>query len=122
MTQIHQRVSTRQHVRCYRFGIRCRQTARHAIWIFAALALLAQFAAAQATSQLNGSVTDPSGAIVSGAKLTLTDPATGLQRTSTSNASGLYQFLEVPPGDYRLEVTVAGFAPFLAEKVTLKRT
>jgi hypothetical protein len=75
--------------------------------------------AAQATSQLNGSVTDPSGASVSGAKITLTDPATGLQRTTTSNSNGLYQFLDVPPGDYRMEATATGFAPFLASKVTL---
>ena len=74
---------------------------------------------AQTTSQLNGSVTDPSGAAVSGAKITLTEPATGLQRTTMSNASGLYQFLDMAPGDYRLQVTATGFAPFLAAKVTL---
>jgi hypothetical protein len=75
-------------------------------------------AAAQSTSQLNGSVTDSSGAAVAGAKLTLTDAATGLHRTATSNGSGFYQFLDVPPGNYQLEATATGFAPFLA-KVTL---
>ena len=43
-------------------------------------------ALAQSSSQLNGSVSDPSGASVAGAKINLTDPATGLQRTTTSNA------------------------------------
>jgi hypothetical protein len=105
MTRIHQQVSGRQ--------------AGRAIWVFAVLALLTQWAAAQATSQLNGSVTDPSGAAVAGAKITLTEPATGLQRTTTSNASGLYQFLDVPPGDCRLEATASGFAPYLASKITL---
>jgi hypothetical protein len=119
MTRIHQRVSIKKHERSYRFGISCVPAARRAIWVFAVLALLSQLATAQATSQLNGSVTDPSGASVAGAKLTLTEPATGLQRTITSNASGLYQFLDVPPGDYRLEATASGFAPFLASKVTL---
>jgi hypothetical protein len=119
MTRIHQRVSGRQHERCYRFGIRCKQGAWRAIWVCAVLAFLTQLAAAQATSQLNGSVTDLSGAGVVGAKITLTDPATGLQRTTTSNASGLYQFLDVPPGDYRLEAKAGGFAPFVASKVTL---
>ncbi len=93
--------------------------AGRAIWVFAVLAFLTQLAAAQATSQLNGSVTDSSGASVVGAKITLTDPATGLQRTTASNASGLYQFVDVPPGDYRLQATASGFAPFLASKVTL---
>ena len=62
MTRIHQQVSSRQHERWYEFSIRCQQGARRAIWVFAVLALLAALAAAQSTSQLNGSVTDPSGA------------------------------------------------------------
>jgi len=73
----------------------------------------------QATSQLNGSVSDPSGASVAGVKITLTDAAAGLQRNTTSNAAGLYQFLEVPPGKYRLEAEAKGFAPYLATNVTL---
>jgi hypothetical protein len=70
-------------------------------------------------SLLNGSVSDSSGAAVAQAKITLTEPATGLQRTTTSNGSGLYQFLDVSPGTYRLEATASGFAPFLASNVTL---
>ncbi len=87
--------------------------------MFAVLALLAALAAAQSTSLLNGSVTDPSSAKVSGAKLTLTDPATGFQRSTTSNGAGLYQFLDVPPGEYRLEAAASGFAQYVAAKVTL---
>ena len=87
--------------------------------VFAALVLLTQWAAAQASSQLNGSVTDPSGAIVSGATITLTEAATGFERHTTSNSSGLYQFLEVPPGSYRLEAMASGFARFMASNVTL---
>ncbi len=120
MTQIHQQVSGRQHERWYQLGSRCMQGTKRAICVFAILALLASLAAAQSTSQLNGSVTDPSGAAVRDAKITLTDPANGSQRTATSNSAGLYQFLDVPPGDYRLEATAAGFAPFVASKVTLQ--
>jgi len=72
------------------------QTAKCAIGMFAVVAMLASFAAAQATSQLNGIVTDQSGASVSGAKISLTDTATGLQRTTTSNGDGLYQFPPLP--------------------------
>jgi Carboxypeptidase regulatory-like domain/TonB-dependent Receptor Plug Domain len=122
MTRNHQQVSG-QHQRWYQFGIRCMQGTKHAIWafaVFAFLTFLASLAAAQSTSSLNGSVTDPSGAAVRDAKITLTDPATGSQRTTTSNAAGLYQFLDVPPGDYRLEAAAAGFAPYVASKVTLQ--
>ncbi|MGA6950792.1 MAG: carboxypeptidase regulatory-like domain-containing protein [Candidatus Sulfotelmatobacter sp.] len=83
------------------------------------MAFLNFWAMAQSTSLLNGSVTDPSGAGVAGAKITLTDPATGLQRTTTSNGTGLYQFLDVPPGDYRLAATASGFSPYVASNVTL---
>jgi hypothetical protein len=87
--------------------------------VIAVLALLAALAAAQSESQLNGSVSDPSGATVRGAKITLTDAANGLERTTTSNAAGLYQFLDVPPGNYRLEATASGFALYVASNVTL---
>ncbi len=113
--RIHERASRRQH----EFGVPWMRGTRHAIWAFAVLAFVASLATAQSTSLLNGSVTDPSGASVAGAKITLTDPATGLQRTTTSNGTGLYQFLDVPPGSYRLEVNATGFAPYLAAKVTL---
>jgi hypothetical protein len=119
MTRIHQRASSRQHERWYQSGIRCVQGARCAIWVIAVLALLAALAAAQSESQLNGSVSDPSGATVRGAKITLTDAANGLERTTTSNAAGLYQFLDVPPGNYRLEATASGFALYVASNVTL---
>ncbi len=119
MSRIHQQGSSTHQERWYEFGIRCEQGARRAIRLFAVLALLAPWAMSQATSQLNGSVSDPTGASVAGAKITLTETATGLQRTTTSNASGLYQFLEVPPGNYRLEAAASGFAPYSASKVTL---
>jgi Carboxypeptidase regulatory-like domain len=119
MRRIHQQVSSRQHERWYRFGIRCVQGAKRAICLFAVLTLLASIAAAQASSQLNGSVTDPSGATVAEANITLTETATGSHRSTTSNASGLYQFLDVAPGNYKLEASAAGFAPFLAPNVTL---
>src|SRR5271165_268888 len=129
MRRIHQQASSRQHERWYQFGVPCIRGARlHgarcAILLFAGLtllvsALLVSPATAQSTSQLNGNVTDPSGAAVAGAKITLTEAATGFQRTATSNASGLYQFLDVPPGGYQLAASASGFAPYVASNVTL---
>jgi hypothetical protein len=117
MSRIHQQSSTLQHGRW--LGIRCEETAWGAIWLFAVLAFLSPLGIAQSTSLLNGSVSDPSGANVVGAQITLTDPATGLKRTTTSNGAGLYQLLDVPPGTYQMEVTASGFAAYVASKVTL---
>src|SRR5579862_1981590 len=94
MTRIHQQASSKERERWYWFDIRCGQSARRSMWVFAVGALLVSSAMAQSTSSLNGSVTDPSGATVAGAKITLTDPATGLQRATTSSGAGLYQFLD----------------------------
>ncbi len=120
MSRIHQQVSSSgPNERWYHFGIRSTHGMTRAICALTLFTFFSQLATAQATSQLNGSVTDSSGAAVAGAKITLTEPATGSQRTTTSNASGLYQVLDVPPGEYRLEASAKGFAPFVVEKVTL---
>ena len=83
------------------------------------LVLLTTLSLAQSTSQLNGSVSDSSSASVIGAKITLTDVATESKRTTMSNATGLYQFLDVPPGRYRLDAMATGFAPYQVSEVTL---
>jgi hypothetical protein len=119
MRQFHRQESSRLCERWHRSGARAMREARRALWLFTVLALLVPMALAQSTSQLNGSVSDPSGATVAGAKITLTDAATGFQRTTTSNTAGLYQFLDVPPGNYRLEASASGFAPFVVSSITL---
>ncbi len=118
MTRIQQQRSALQQ-KLHRAGIQSVRAARQAIYAVAVAALLAVCAFAQSTSQLNGSVTDPSGASVSGVTITLTENATGFKRTTTSNASGLYQFLEVLPGDYKLDANAQGFSPYRIEHVTL---
>ena len=62
------------------------------------------------TSELTGSVTDPTGAIVSGVEVKLTNTATGIVRTAVTNSAGAYRFpaLEVV-GTYTLEVNPKGF-------------
>lgn len=67
--------------------------------------------AAAQTSQggLTGTITDPSGASVPGAKLTLTQKATNAQRVTSTNADGIYRFDGVNLGTYTLQVTAAGF-------------
>lgn len=56
-----------------------------------------------------GTVTDPSGAAVAGAAVTLTDTSTNAQRTTTTNDAGRYVFPNVPPGTYNMAATKTGF-------------
>src|SRR6202167_2401055 len=63
-----------------------------------------------ATTSLRGTVFDPKGAVVSGATITITNPATGFSRTMRSDGQGNYQFLELPPAKYDLTANAASFA------------
>lgn len=64
---------------------------------------------AQATAQITGAVTDTSGAVVPDARIVVTNEATGIKSEATSNASGDYSVLFLPPGSYRIEVQRRGF-------------
>ncbi len=61
------------------------------------------------TGSLAGRVADPSDAPISGAKITLTNDATGASLPATTNEDGLYQFPSLRVGSYTLEVEHAGF-------------
>ncbi len=62
-------------------------------------------------STLNGTILDPSGATVAGAKVTAVNVATGLTRTVESTGVGLYNFLRLPVGRYDITVEKQGFRP-----------
>src|SRR5213593_3433763 len=61
---------------------------------------------------LRGAVTDPAGAIIPGAEVTLTNEQTNVARTTLSNESGEYVFSFVAPGTYKLKVTLSGFKTY----------
>src|SRR5271157_537888 len=61
------------------------------------------------TGGLNGTVADPTGAVVPNATVTLTDPATSLSRTTNTNSAGLFSFSLLKPGAYTVNVTQSGF-------------
>ncbi|MFN7949849.1 MAG: carboxypeptidase-like regulatory domain-containing protein [Blastocatellia bacterium] len=71
-----------------------------------ALTTLAQTAA---TGALTGTITDPTGAVIAGAQIKVTNEVTGEARTASSSASGAYLVALLPPGNYRVEVTQPGF-------------
>jgi len=78
---------------------------------FAAL-LAASPALAQGTGSLSGSVLDPGGAAIAGAKVILRDIGTNAARQASSGAEGKYIFTPLGPGEYRLEVEAPGFQRF----------
>ena len=85
-------------------------------FIFALGALLT---AQTGTSSLRGTVSDSSGATVSSAKITLLNRARGFERTVNTGSSGGYEFLQVPPGTYQLNVEMAGFQKYEQKDVQL---
>ena len=79
------------------------------------------FAQSQATSaQLNGTVEDPNGAGVPGAKVTLSSPDTGFTREFTTGDSGSYSITLIPPGHYQLTVEKAGFSTYKQTNIVLE--
>jgi hypothetical protein len=78
------------------------------------------FAQAQATAaDLVGTVTDPNGAVVAGATVTAKNSATNISRTVTSNDSGEYQFIGLPPGNYEITTSASGFKKSVISPITL---
>jgi hypothetical protein len=71
--------------------------------------LLLPAAHAQFGASLSGTVLDPSGAVIKGATVKLTNNATQVTETVTTNDTGFYSFSELPPGDYSLVVAASNF-------------
>lgn len=71
------------------------------------------------TTSVRGVITDPQGAVVPNATVTLNDPATGTSHTATTGAQGEYQFLQVVPGTYSLTASGRGFSDAKAANVHL---
>jgi hypothetical protein len=71
------------------------------------------------TGSITGTVKDPSGAAVSGAKVVVTSPERGITREMDTNASGDYNQSALPPGNYDIIVTAGGFKKFQAKAVKL---
>jgi carboxypeptidase family protein len=94
--------------------------------LFFAALLLAVFAAlgstawGQTNASLRGTVTDQSGGVVVGAKVTLINTGTGIARTLTTGTEGAYLFDLVQVGNYRVTVEKPGFATFVQEGITLE--
>ena len=77
--------------------------------VLASIAMLAIAGHAQYRASLRGTVTDPSGAVVPNATVTLTDTGTNQVMTTTSDASGIYTFNGLPPDRFSVKAEAPGF-------------
>jgi hypothetical protein len=86
------------------------------------LALGVGTAAAQSqasTGQITGTVSDPNGAAVSGASVTVTNNETGFTRTATSSEEGIYTIVLLPPGTYKVVAKATNFADTTVDNVVV---
>src|SRR5215203_1738767 len=89
-------------------------------FLFIALTLffgLTNLFAQGTTGQLSGTVTDPNGAVVSGAAVKITQADTNFSRTGTSNEEGYFSFQLLPVGRYSVEITAQSFQVFKVDAV-----
>jgi hypothetical protein len=87
--------------------------------IFTLSVILATAVLAQ-NSALNGTVTDPSGAVVPNASIVVTNQGTGANRATVSDAQGHYEFDQLPPGQYKIDARASGFAAVAIADIRLQ--
>src|SRR6185312_8766417 len=74
----------------------------------------------QTTAKVMGTVSDPSGAAVAGAKVTVKNPALAIERTAETNSTGYYEIAALPPGTYTVQIEMKGFETQIAKDLVLQ--
>jgi hypothetical protein len=77
-------------------------------------------ALAQSTATIQGTVTDESGAVMTGARVVVRSPATGVERTTETDSSGNFQVAALPVGTYRVEIHAQGFQTSVVNDLLLE--
>jgi outer membrane receptor protein involved in Fe transport len=87
-----------------------------------AMFVLCAFSAYAQTSRgtVTGTIADTTGAVISGANVTLTNTQTGVDRSTTTNGEGVYRFDAVDSGDYTLKISATGFGEVTKTNVEVK--
>lgn len=85
-----------------------------------ALSLIPAALNAQGNGSINGTVTDPTGAVVAGAEVTATQVSTGISAKTITNSQGTYVFPILAPSTYTVTATSQGFQAFTATGVQLR--
>src|SRR5215470_3801143 len=87
--------------------------------LLALVALSTSALAQQGTSTMVGAISDPADATIPNAVLQLTEQATGTVRNLATPATGIFRFIDLPPGKYSLRVQAAGFKVFELDGIEL---
>lgn len=82
------------------------------VCVLALVSAAAPLAAQQGTSSIRGQVTDPSGAAVARARVSITSPETSRSRVTRTDARGFYAAPALPAGRYEVAVEASGFSKF----------
>src|SRR5271154_4507473 len=99
------------------------RTLRNCRWIpccFVMCLLISAGFAQETTGGLQGTVRDPSGAVVSRAKIELTGTSLVGAKSLETDGSGYYRFANLPPGTYAISVTAGGFTGLRREGITIE--
>src|SRR6266403_1776656 len=83
------------------------------------LASINAFGQSATTGSIEGTVTDPNGAAVKGATITVTSPNLITSQTATTDDNGHFRILALPPGGYKLSVQASGFAAFEQDNIAV---
>jgi hypothetical protein len=75
---------------------------------------------AQSTASLNGTVTDPAGAVVANAKVVATNQATGVETATQTDTAGAYLLPSLPIGVYRVQIIASGFQSSIISNLKLE--
>lgn len=94
------------------------------LWKFCTLSLLLILSGAVALAQtiygsISGTVSDPSGAVIVGARVTIKNLETGLTRETTTNDQGLYRVSTLPVGQYSVQVAASGFRTLIRQPISV---
>ena len=101
---------------CFRSSV-----VRAAVWWFLTVLICSSSCLAQQTlGSLNGTVVDPSGAAISGATVSATNPAINVTQTTTTQHTGFFQIFNLPIGTYVLKVSLPGFESTALNGITVQ--
>ncbi len=110
-----QRLKSHLHVSLHnRMGVLAAGAAIVGAMLFSVCLLQAQVAG---TGTIEGTVQDPSGAVVAGAVVTSTNTATGFKISQKTSGAGTYAIAALPPGEYKVDIAAVGFARTVHEHV-----
>ena len=95
---------------------------KHLLFVFTILLAFGSFSTLPATADnlyaaIRGTVVDPTGVVVAGAKLTATNRATGVSYSATTSQNGSFSFQQVPIGDYSVRAEQSGFKAYQASGI-----